>query len=191
MNGIDIFNEIISHQIEGIMLHCDLANMFDFMGLHGFKRQHECRAMEEFAEMRGVNRYAINHLSIMPSSSNVGRAKEIIPTSWKGAKRSDVTESDRKSKVKELFGKWKDWETETKTLYQKKFKELVELGMIACANKVNELIMDIDKELKNLERDYILYSSVGWEMYFIATKQDELHAEYEKRTDDRFRIQFC
>lgn len=181
MTGIDIFNELIAHEIEGVMLHCDLANMFDFMGLHGFKRQHEFRALEEFAEMRGMNRYAINHLGVMPSGGNVGRTKEIVPNTWKGAKRTDVTESDRKSRVKDLFARWNEWERETKDLYQKRFKDLVNLGMIACANKVNELIVAADKELKLAEREFILYSSVGWEMYFIASKQDELHEEYEKK----------
>lgn len=191
MTGIEIFNEINARLIEAVMLHCDLANMFDFMGLQGFKREHEYRAMKEFAEMRGVNRYAINHLGIMPSNNNFGRAKEIIPNSWKGAKRMDVTESDRKSKVKDLFYKWHDWEHETKDLYQRKFKEFVNAGMIACANKVNELITNVDNELKMLERQVILYSSVGWDVYFIATKQDEIHAEYEKKTDEHFRIKFC
>lgn len=49
------------------------------------------------------------------------------------------------------------------------------------ANKINELIRDVDKELKCLEREFLTISSTGFDMLFIASRQDELHKFYEEQ----------
>lgn len=177
---IDVFSEIHNHQIQGVMFHDETASLYDFMGLRGYKRCHEYQALKEFAAARGVSRYAVNHLNKMISESNP-TVTRITPSSWKAATRLDVGESDRKTMIKDLFKKWRDWETQTKMFYCKKFKELTDNGYIACANKVNELICDVDCELKSLEREYIALSAVGFDMLYIMQKQDEVHEHYEEK----------
>lgn len=191
MSEMTVFNEIIAHQIEGVMFHDDTADMFDFMGLRGYKRMHEYHALCEFAEMRSTSRYIINHINHLPNTDNLVRGKEVVPPTWKGANvtRYSVSESDRKVKVKELFAKWIEWERETKELYQKKFKELTDMGHIACANKVNEMIKDVDCELKYAERMYLDLSAVGWDMIYACEKQDEIHDCYEKLTEEHIKIE--
>ena len=180
MTPIEIFSEIYNHQIQGIMFHTELASLFDFMGLRGYKRQHEYQAFCEFAEARSVSRYAINHLNKMIGEPH-GQPKAVTPQSWKNATRFDVGESDRKQYIREAFKRWKEWEVETKELYQRKFKELTEQGHIACANKVNELICDVDYELKFLEREIIKLSAIGYEMNYIIMIQDDIHKKYEEK----------
>lgn len=46
-NIIDIFSEIHSRQVRGVMFHNETAQMFDFLGLRGYKRQHEYQMLEE------------------------------------------------------------------------------------------------------------------------------------------------
>jgi hypothetical protein len=189
-----IFNEIIAHQIEGIMFHDDLADMFDFMALKGYKREHEYHALCEFAEMRGMSRYMINHISHLPNTDNIIVSRETpIPQSWKATNvtRYNVTESDRKSKVKELLTKWVEWEKDTKEFYQKKFKELCDEGYIACADKVNKLVKDVDCELKHAERQWLDLSAVGWDMVYICEMQENIHDKYEKLTEDKIKVKMC
>ena len=190
MTELSIFNEVISHQLKGMMLHFDMANMYDFMGLKGFKRMHEYHGLHESAEMRGVCRYLINHIGYLPNANGNDQVS-IIPSSWLSATKFNVSESDRKSKVKELYVKWHDWETKTKSFYQSKFKELCDLGSVASADKINELICDVDNELKHVEREFIEYSSVGWDMVYIMDKQCDIHDKYEKLTSDKIHVCMC
>ena len=190
MSEITIFNEIVVRQIEGVMMHTDLADIFDFMGLRGFKREHEYHALLEFCEMRSVSRYAINHIEQMPNGQGA-KQKDIIPSSWYGATRFDVGESDRKNKVKELYTKWHTWEKETKSIYEKKYKELIDLGAVASALKVKELVCDVDKELKCIEREYIEYSAIGWDMSYIMYHQSEIHDKYKEKAKEDIKVEIC
>lgn len=180
MNAIEIFSEIHKHQIQGVMFHDELANLYDFMGLRGYKRMHEYHALREFAGSRSISRYAINHLNKLLLDDNVIPNK-IIPSSWKSVTRFELGESDRKSYIKDCYKRWRTWEQDTKTLYQNKFKDLVSLNEIACADKINELICDVDCELKYMERDYIALSATGFDMLYIMNVQDEIHEKYENK----------
>ena len=141
--------------------------------------------------MRGVERYAINHINYMPNGDGANRVIDVIPSSWYNADRFKVTDSDRKMKVKELFSKWREYETEVKLSLQHSFQELVELGAIASANKVNELICDVDMELKCLEREMLEYCSLNWDMLYIIEKQDMIHDKYEEKTKNDIFITIC
>ena len=188
---MSIFNEIVKHQIEGLMFHEDMAGIMDFMGFHGFKREHEYHALSEFAELRGVERYAINHINYIPNGKGSNRPVEVIPDNWYKASRFEVTENDRKNKVKELYTKWREYEIETKVFYQVKFQELVEIGAIASANKVDCLINAVDQELKCVERKLIEYNSIGWDMMYIMEQQDEIHDKYEDKTKKHIKVEMC
>lgn len=190
-NEITIFNELVKHKVEGVMFHIDMANIMDFMGLCGFKREHEYHALKEFADMRGIERYAINHINYMPNANGANRVVDVIPSGWYNANRFQVNESDRRNKVRELYSKWKDWECDTKCFLEKSFKELVEIGAIASANKVNKLIFDVDMELKHLEREMIEYNSIGYDMVYIMEKQQEMHDYYEDLTKEKIKVEMC
>ena len=43
----EIFGKIVQHQIKGLMIHEQLSNYYDFLGLSGYKRFHECHYYEE------------------------------------------------------------------------------------------------------------------------------------------------
>lgn len=177
MTPIETLSEIHNHQIKGVMLHDELANLYDFLGLCGYKACHEYHAIEEFINARKTARYAINHINKMLTDGNPSITK-ITPANWKQATRYDLTESDRKGMIKELFKRWKTWEQETKSVYQTKFKDLMAQGEVACANYVNELIKDVDKELKKLEREYLRLISVGYDMPYIDDRQTEIYEKY-------------
>lgn len=185
---ISIFNEIVKRKIGGVMFHEDMANIMDFMGLRGFKREHEYRALKEFADMRSVERYAINHINYIPNGNGANREVNVIPSNWYNASRFQVSDGERKSKLKELYTYWQKWENETKLFLQHSFQELVELGAIASANKVNELICDVDYELKCLEREMLTYCSLNWEMLYIVEKQDAIHEKYKQKTKENIHI---
>lgn len=188
MNETTVFNEIITHQIEGISFYNDLANLFDFYALRGYKRLFEYSALREFAEMRSTERYVINHLSKLPDTSNMQKPRDIT-SSWRNATRKEVSESNRKSQVRDLMTKWCDWLKEEKSLYERKFRELCNEGSIACANKVNEMVKKADCDLKYAERMWLDLSALDYDMLYIIGLQDDLHDCYEKKTEEHIKIE--
>ena len=65
MTCAEVFSKIDARMKTGMILHDQLANYYDFMGLMGFKRMHEYHFLRESASMRGLNRYVINHHNLL------------------------------------------------------------------------------------------------------------------------------
>lgn len=71
--------------------------------------------------MRTVNRYFINHHNKLIPKLEVSDP-EIIPSSWYKYSRQDVDNGTKKNAVKNGLTLWREWETETKELYEKCIK---------------------------------------------------------------------
>ncbi|RHS44935.1 hypothetical protein [Blautia sp. AM47-4] len=64
-----IFSEINSRFVAAIMMHGQMADYFDFLGLKGYKRIHEYQHIAESLERRKVCRYYIErHGKIIPDA---------------------------------------------------------------------------------------------------------------------------
>lgn len=183
MTAEEIFAKINSHMIEGIMYHDQMANYFDFLSLHGYKRLHEYHAIEEAAARRSLNRYFINHFDMLIPEIAVTDPKA-IPDSWHRVNRTDVDISTKRRAVRDGFTRWREWETETKKLYEQSYKDLCDIGEIAAACKVKELACDVDMELKCADRMYIMLYSVDYDINTIYLCQDGLHEEYANKTKE-------
>ena len=106
---IEVFNKVNERIVKGIMFHEQMADYFDFLNLHGLKRWQENRYIEESAEMRGLHRFAINHLHRLVNEDNIS-SQQVIPSSWYSSTQFDVDSNTIKQSVKEAFQKWYMWE---------------------------------------------------------------------------------
>lgn len=176
----EIYSKITSHQIQGMMIHEQLANYYDFLGLKGYKRCHEYHFMQETCSYRSVCRYVINHHNIIILEARFENP-DIIPTSWYNHTREDVDASTKKSAVKAGLTKWVEWERDTKKLYQQMYQELMNIGEVASACKVKELICDVDCELKKAERYWLNKETTGYDMTSIIEEQKSKHDKYKKK----------
>ena len=57
----------------------------------------------------------------------------------------------------------------------------MEAGYVADSMRVEELICDVDKELKHLERLTITLKSVAYDEVYIAEIQHRMHEKYRKK----------
>ena len=137
-----IYSDIATHMVKGLMLHESLANYYDFLGLNGYKRCHEYHFFKESMSYRGLCRYYINHHNKLIEEQQFDNP-EIIPQSWYQYTRQDVDTNTKRNSVKVGLQKWVEWEQDTKELYENMYNELIELGEIASAIKIKELICDI------------------------------------------------
>lgn len=174
------YEEINSRQVTALMFHDQMADFFDFLGLMGFKRMHEYQYVAESAEHRATKRYFLNHHNRLLSEEHI-EDPEVIPDSWYKYTRFDVSTQVRKQAVETAFDKYKEWETKTKECYEKHAKALMEAGYVADFMRVEELICDVDKELKHLERLTITLKSVAYDEVYIAELQHSMHEKYKKK----------
>ena len=113
----EIFATISSHMVKGLMIHTQLADYYDFLGLCGYKRCHEYHALKETCSYRGINRYYINHYNKLVVEQPIENP-EVIPQNWYQYTRQDVDANTKRNAVKNGLDKWVEWEQETKKLYE-------------------------------------------------------------------------
>ena len=179
----EVFSKILAHEIEGLMTHDQLANFYDFLDLHGYKRCHEYHFLEEACTMRTVERYYTNHFNKLIKKHPVEDPK-VIPDSWYNYGRWDVDTNTKQNALKTGITLWIDWEKKSKKLYEEMYKELCEIGEIAAACKVKELICDVDKELKYAEREGLKLKSIDYNIDSVYLCQDEMHEKYKKKSEE-------
>lgn len=176
----EIYEKLIQHMTKGLMFHEKLADYYDFLGLKGYKRCHEYRFFEETIKFRKVVKYYINHYSKLPSETLIDSPK-VIPANWYSHIREDVDIQTKRNSVKTGIQLWKDWEIETKKLYEQLFKELCELNDVSSSNMLSCLICDVDKELKYVQRKWLELKAIDYDMKIIIPCQQEIHDKYKKK----------
>lgn len=189
MDVKEIYSTIANHMIKGLMIHEELANYYDFLGLEGYKRCHEYHYIEETLNYRSLCRYFINHHNMLIPDTRVD-TPDIIPESWYSHTRDDVDPSTKKNAIKLGLEKWVNWEKETKDLYQRMYKELIEIGEVASACKVKEFIHGVDYELKKAERYWLNKEATSYDMVQIIEEQKAKHKKYKKKME-KLGIDLC
>ena len=186
----EIYSKINEHMINGLMLHDQLANYYDFLGLGGYKRCHEYHYFAENMSYRALNRYFINHHNMLIPEAKFDN-DNIIPASWYEHKREDVDSSTKKNGVRSGLTKWVEWERDTKKLYEQMYQEAMEIGEVASACKIKCLIKDVDKELKNAERYWLNKEAIGYDMSVIIGEQKSKHDKYKHKMEKCLKIHLC
>ena len=186
----EIFKTLSSHMVKGIMTHEELANYYDFLGLKGYKRCHEYHAMSEMCGYRKLCRYYINHYSKLIPDVKIEQPS-VIPETWYSHIREDVDMGTKKTAVKNGLTMWSDWEEETKDLYQKMYKELLDAGEVAGANFVMGFVEAVDCELKQVDRYMLNKMATGFDMIDIIEEQSKKHKKYKNKMEKELRVEIC
>lgn len=177
----EAYKIISTRQVIALMFHDDMADLFDFLGLRGFKRMHEYQYLTESAEHRALKRYYINHHGkLLPEASLT--PVSVIPSDWVQYNRMDVTPAVRKQYTQRAMEQYLEWEMETKALYSKMAVYLMDWQKMADFNKVNELVCDVDTELKYLERLCLELKSVDYDPAYVLMLQEKYHEMYEEKS---------
>lgn len=176
----EIYSKISAHMIEGMMTHEGLANYYDFLGLHGFKRVSEYYYIGETINHRRLNRYFINHHGKLIPEERVDNPV-VIPESWYKYRREDVDTQTKRNAVKAGIERWVTWERETKTFLEEMCNQLYSIDAVADSIYIKSFICDVDKELKKAERCWIKMLSCNYDIIYILDLQDELHEKYKKK----------
>lgn len=180
---IDVFAKVSDHLIDGMMMHEQMADYYDFLGLEGFARLHEYHFLCETISMRRIHRYFIDHCNQLLPVANT-KHLNVIPAAWSNFTWQAV-ESETKSKAVETgMHEWCEWERETKDLHAKSAKDLYDAGEVAAAGVIYELVRDVDDECEYADRLALKLNAVDYDMQVIVPMQYELHEKYKKKLHD-------
>lgn len=177
----EVFSNISAHMVKGIMLHAQMSDYFDFLGLKGYKRLHEYHYLEETISFRKLNRYYINNHSKLIEEKSVENP-HIIPESWHRYSREDIDTSTKRGAIKTAFNSWVEWESETLKLYENSYSQLCEMGAYASAMFVKSLMCDVECELKSARRMVLDLKSMDYDMSVIIPEQPIIHDDYKSKT---------
>ncbi len=176
----EIFAQMKNRQIAALMFHGQMAEYFDFLSLHGYKRLHEYQYFAESAEFRHISRYYINHHGKLLPEGFDGDIRA-IPDAWITANRMAVGKSTKQKAVEDGFNMYREWESGTKAAYERYAARLRELGHEADALFVDCLVKDVDHELKRLDRIILDLISAGYDMVYIVESQKAIHDKYKRK----------
>lgn len=173
MKSAEIFGKISTHQVEGIMMHDQMADAFLFLGLPGFSEMHEKQYHEENEGMRKTHKYYISRMNMLVCEGHPEDPKA-LPKGWAGYTRQHIPAETKRKAVRELMERWVEWEKETKKLYEECVLQLNECGEVAAACEVKERLHEVDEELCRAETLHLRLEAIMYDMPTVDQIQQEL-----------------
>ena len=177
----EIFDNIASRMVKGMMFHEQMTEYYLFLNLKGYSRCHEYHFMTEtccFLKLCKFYTKTYNKL-VNPEI----RGESFIPESWYNHTRQDVDSATIQDAVKKGLEMWRDWEKETREFYCTHYKELMEAGEIHAALYLEKLIKEVSHELEKVESYHLSKTAIGYDISSIIAEQKHKHDKYQHKTE--------
>ena len=176
----EVFSRVGKHMIEGVMIHSQLADYYNFLGLKGYAKCHEYHFISENYNFRKLSLYYIKHFNkLLPELPNDN--PNVIPSAWFKYLRQDVDANTRKTAIQGGIEKWVNWEYNTKMFYQNMYNELINLHEIAAAAELKKYISDVDYELAYAQQKHLEDKAIDYDIFDIIAKQEDIYKKYTKK----------
>ena len=168
----EIFSDLTNHMLEGLMIHEQFIDYYDFLGLPGYSKCHKQHFNSENKAYRKINHYYITTKNKLLPKSQFPQP-EVIPASWRQYTRQDVDAKTKQNAVKSGLEKWVKWETDTLEFYLTIHKQLMDINEVADAEQVKYLILDVQEELQTATQYHLNKIATGYDMVDIIEEQDK------------------
>ena len=181
----EIYLKLDEHMQKALSMHEQLADYFCFLGLQGFKRKLEYQYMSEVAGKRKLHHKYINlHHKIIPMKQV--DLPQVIPSDWSRYTTVDVNDNVLPKFVRSAMQRYKDWEEQTKQLYEELWQQCTNYGMTADADYISKLVKNVTKEIKEINRMCEQLNGTGYDSVSIHSMQDKYHKKYKSKYEDEF-----
>lgn len=177
----DVYGIINARQVTALMFHSEMADMFGFLGLEGFKCMHEYQFLEESAAHRATKSYYLSHHDKILSDDEV-RGIDVVPDEWLRYTRMDVTASIRRQSVEKAMAEYLRWESDTKEIYSHCAEYLLNWHKMSDFKRVLHMVKEVSKELKCLKKIYLKLKASDFSLDYIVELQDELCCKYRHKS---------
>lgn len=177
----EVYGIINARQVTALMFHSEMADMFGFLGLEGFKCMHEYQFLEESSAHRATKSYYLSHHDKILSDDEV-RGIDVVPDEWLRYTRMDVTPSIRRQSVEKAMTEYLKWEMDTKEVYSECAAYFLRWHKMSDFERVQRLIEDVAKEIKCLKEICLKLRASDYSLDYIVTLQDELCCKYKHKS---------
>lgn len=169
----EIFTELGSHMVEGLMFHSQMSDYFGFIGLDKYQEAHRKHFIHESKNYKKLGSYYLHHYNkLIKENSFVNPS--VVPDSWFQYTRHDVNATTRKNAIQVAAERWVNWEKETKSLYERMYNELISIGEVASAQEITKYVKDVDLELAEATQSYIELTAMDFSISDIIMEQREV-----------------
>lgn len=168
----EVFGKLVARMREGVQFHRDMADAYDFIGLYGFAREQNKHMIEEMKGCRKLAHYYLTHYHKLIMVAPI-EIHNIIPETWYKYMTIDVDVNTKQKSVKDLMGKWIEWEKSQKKLYEEMYIELTNMREIAAASQVLKYVRDVDEELADAQKVLIEIEGTNYDMTYITELQNK------------------
>lgn len=196
MENHEIFNKISTRLVEAVMMHSNFDDLFRYIGMTGFAKTQLYQFICENNEMKSVNHYCIEHLNLLVANDDVS-FKKYLPKEFINVGKVDASALDKKDIVRYIIETWVEWEKSTKELYSNLYINLTENHDVASILFVDQLIKDVDLELKRATDMLVWLKNIDYDMCTIMLMQDDFCRTYDvmicnklKENERRFKDEY-
>lgn len=181
----ELYLKLDERMAQALAFHEQLADYFCFLNLQGFKRMLEYQYMKECAEKRKLHRHYIDaHRKILPTRQ--AQLPVFIPREWSRYTKDDINDSVLPKFVRAALNEYEKWEEETKEVLEEICERMNRTNMVADCEYVKDMILDVEKELKKIDRMKNGLNGTGYDVNMIHSIQDKYHEKYKKKYDDHY-----
>ena len=78
----------------------------------------------------------------------------------------------KRNGIENGFKEWKNWETETRQVYESLYCELFKMGEISASMFVQKLIEDVENELKRIDKEILELKATSYDMTYVMELQN-------------------
>lgn len=158
----EIFSELSTHMLKGIMLHDEMAQCYSFIGVKSKAKSHYKAVRHEIKNLQKLQDLYSDYYGKLINQGLVQKSQEIIPTAWFNHSKKDLSEANRQTLIKSINDSWLRWEELTKKEYQNKYLKLIEMGEISVADFLIPLIENTEKEIMDAREEQLFLKSINY-----------------------------
>ena len=179
----EIFSRLSSHGIRGMMIHEQMANYYDFLGLDGYKQCHDYHYICETLDHRKLQKFFVSRYNKLIPDSEID-SSSVIPQNWYKYTRQNVDKATKKSAVETGVNEWVNWERQTRAVIAESYKMLRDLGETIGADFVLEMLKENEEEVKKAEKALLELDTAGYDLTYIVDCQHRLCKKYKKKMEE-------
>ena len=176
----EIFSELSTHMISGMMVHEQLMVRYWLLNLPGYAKCHEYHYLSETIGHNRLLEFVTNRYDYLVSPG-VPSDPGLISKKLYETRRDHVSIEERVEVIDSTFDEWIRWESETLNLYKSAYSYLLSANEIDAANFVSKYIDDVSSELIYAKNEQLAKESMNYDMPTIIEEQEAYVKKFTKK----------
>ena len=175
-----VLQDVYNHQMDGIVYHSSLVDMYDFLHLKGMRKWQKNQLKHEMKCAQKIQHHFIKHHHMLLKPYVTEKPKSAIPDSWYSVDSMDLSASDIIKEAKKSLGYLIEWEEGTCEFLRKQAMILMEHDAFDEYLLVKEMMSHVAAEKHYIESLMMELESVNYDPVYLRRVQERLCIEFDK-----------